>query len=106
MLSLRYKTNDHLWFTFFHEAGHILLHSKKTQFVEGIECLDETSDREADTFASDTLIPLAQVRRLRAVVQRGSVSATAVRSLAKEIGIAPGIVVGRMQKEGWLRGRT
>ena len=22
-LSLRYKSNDHLWFTFFHEAGHI-----------------------------------------------------------------------------------
>ena len=29
-LSLRYKTDDHLWFTFFHEAGHILLHGKQT----------------------------------------------------------------------------
>jgi Zn-dependent peptidase ImmA (M78 family) len=28
-LSLRYRTDDHLWFTFFHEAGHILLHGKK-----------------------------------------------------------------------------
>ena len=33
-LSLRYKTDDQLWFTFFHEAAHILLHSKKTIFVE------------------------------------------------------------------------
>lgn len=34
MLSLRYKTNDHLWFAFFHEAAHIFLHSKKMLFVE------------------------------------------------------------------------
>jgi hypothetical protein len=26
-LSLRYKTNDHLWFSLFHEAGHVLLHA-------------------------------------------------------------------------------
>ncbi len=25
-LSLRYKTNDHLWFSFFHEAAHVLKH--------------------------------------------------------------------------------
>jgi addiction module HigA family antidote len=102
MLSLRYKTNDHLWFTFFHEAGHILLHSKKTQFVEGIECLDEDSEREADAFASDILIPPAQARRLEAVARQGIVSASTVRALAAEIGVAAGIVVGRMQKEGWL----
>jgi len=30
-LSLRYKTGDQLWFTFFHEAGHILLHSTLAQ---------------------------------------------------------------------------
>jgi hypothetical protein len=32
-LSLRYKTNDHLWFAFFHEAGHILLHGKRNVFL-------------------------------------------------------------------------
>ncbi len=32
-LSLRYKTDDHLWFTFFHEAAHILLHNKRDVFV-------------------------------------------------------------------------
>ena len=39
-LSLRYKTNDHLWFTFFHEAGHILLHGKKELFIEGVNGMD------------------------------------------------------------------
>ena len=28
-LSLRFRTNDHLWFSFFHELGHIVLHGKK-----------------------------------------------------------------------------
>jgi len=32
-LSLRYKTDDHLWFTFFHDAGHILLHGKREMFL-------------------------------------------------------------------------
>lgn len=38
-LSLRYRSNDHLWLTFFHEAGHILLHGKKALFLEAAELL-------------------------------------------------------------------
>ncbi len=34
-LSLRHMSDDHLWFSFFHEAAHLLLHSKKSIFVEG-----------------------------------------------------------------------
>ncbi|MFV2073095.1 MAG: HigA family addiction module antitoxin, partial [Thermoanaerobaculales bacterium] len=33
-LSIRYKREDVLWFTFFHEAGHILLHGKRQVFVD------------------------------------------------------------------------
>jgi hypothetical protein len=32
-LSLRHKSDDHLWFSLFHEAAHILLHSKKETFI-------------------------------------------------------------------------
>jgi hypothetical protein len=32
--SLHHKTDDHFWFTFFHEAGRILLHGKKEAFLE------------------------------------------------------------------------
>lgn len=72
MLSLRYRTNDHLWLTFFHEAGHILLHGKKTQSVEGVEPLDESSERQADAFARDLLVPPAHARRLHALSMRGA----------------------------------
>ena len=34
ILSLRHRTEDHFWFTLFHEAGHILLHGKKKLFID------------------------------------------------------------------------
>ncbi len=102
MLSLRYKTNDHLWFAFFHEAAHILLHGKRMVFLEG-KGLDSEHEREADQFASDLLIPPHMSARLPMLPK----TYAAVTSFAKDIGVAPGIVVGRMQKEklidwGWL----
>lgn len=98
-LSLRHKTNDHLWFTFFHEAGHILLHGKRRRFID-IEGDDrqDSAEREADGFARDLLIPPASAAPLRNI-QR---SEAAVRAFAAEIDVAPGIVVGRMQHERLL----
>lgn len=57
-LSGRYKTNDHFWFTFFHEAGHILLHGKKDVFLEEVNGVnsDTVKEKEADTFARQSLI--------------------------------------------------
>jgi len=96
-LSLRYKTNDQLWFSFFHECCHLLNHAKKMVFIEGADGLDRTLEDEADRFAADLLIPPANVQALS-----GIRSAAAVRDLAAAIGVAPGILVGRMQKEGWV----
>lgn len=100
-LSLRYRTNDHLWFTFFHEAGHLLLHGKKLLFIEGIDGLGRDLEEEADAFARDWLIPPPDARRL-ARIGTGRVSKKRVTSFAETIGVAPGVVVGRMQNEGWL----
>ncbi|NJK32154.1 MAG: helix-turn-helix domain-containing protein [Deltaproteobacteria bacterium] len=101
LLSLRHRTNDHLWFTFFHEAAHLLLHGKKLFFIEGIDGLDEHHEREADQFSEDLLIPPAAARRL-AQLPKGRASKAQILAFASEVQIAPGIVVGRMQKEGWL----
>lgn len=95
-LSLRYRTDDHLWFTFFHEAGHILKHGKREVFLEG-DGKDNTQEREADAFAAKTLIPDPGYRRFVAAGRYGEV---AIRAFASEVGIAPGIVVGRLQHEG------
>jgi HTH-type transcriptional regulator/antitoxin HigA len=50
-LSLKYKTHDQLWFTFFHEAGHIFLHGKRQVFVEYGFSSATDDEREANTFA-------------------------------------------------------
>lgn len=94
-LSLRYKTDDHLWFTFFHEAGHVLQNLKKEMFLEYIEVKAE-DEEEANRFASDTLIPSSSYK---VFLKQGSFNAHSVEKFAKRLGIAPGIVVGRLQHD-------
>lgn len=99
-LSLRYKSDDHLWFSFFHEAGHLLLHGKKELFITTDRFTDVAED-EANQFASTFLIPKKHEARL------GDLTVADIPDFAEELGIAPGIVVGRMQKEellGWNEG--
>ena len=101
-LSLRYKTDDQLWFTFFHEAGHILLHGKRDLFIEenGGRLVDER-EREADSFAADLLIPQGRLEEFLSALKPGKYpSVRGIVSFADDIGIAPGIVVGRMQHDG------
>jgi len=97
-LSLRYKTDDHLWFTFFHEVGHILLHGKKEVFVEW-DGSDTEKEKQADRFASESLIPSAQWKTIHWM---GIYSKAAIRNVAAQVGVAPGIVVGRLQHEQLL----
>jgi addiction module HigA family antidote len=98
-LSLRYKSNDHLWFTFFHEAGHILKHGRRDVFIEFKGIDSEKEEDEANAFACDKLIPPAA---LKAFVQRSPFSRADIVAFADEIGIAPGIVLGRLQHDNIL----
>lgn len=98
MLSFRHKSNDHFWFSFFHEAGHLLLHGKKLLFVEVENRIDGEDERQADVFAGNWLISPADAARLPSVPK----TLHAAQVFAKRIGVAPGIVVGRMQKDGLL----
>ena len=97
-LTARHKTDDHLWFSFFHEAAHILLHSKKCIFIEKNKksAPDSEQESEANQWASNLLIPETAWKQ---IAQISSPSENVVREFAKEQGIAPGIVVGRLQHE-------
>lgn len=97
LLSLRYKSDDHLWFSFFHEAGHILLHGKKDVFIEDYHSSDK--EDEANRFASEFLIP---PNKLKAFISTTRISKSAICGLAEELGIAPGIIAGRLQHDGLL----
>ena len=65
-LSLRGKTTDILWFTIFHEIGHIIKHSKKEIFIEIDDKSVEKSleELEADQYAAETLIPSSRLNEL------------------------------------------
>jgi addiction module HigA family antidote len=95
-LSLYYKSNDHLWFTFFHEAGHILKHGRKDIFLESNDSDPEKKEEEANLFAQKMLIPQTRYAQF---LQSGIPTLTHIKTFAQEISIAPGIVVGRLQKE-------
>lgn len=96
-LSLRYKTNDQFWFTFFHEAGHILLGGKKETFID-VNHEKGPAEEEADRFAADHLIPQHKKEELSQLKTE-----PAIKRFAKSIGIAPGIVVGRLQHDKIIR---
>jgi hypothetical protein len=101
-LSLRYKTNE---FTFFHEAGHILLHGKKALFLEaangaGVNGMETGKEAEADAFAERELISR---RAFKAFTARANFSKAAIRDFARAQGIAPGIVAGQLQHKGLLQ---
>jgi addiction module HigA family antidote len=98
LLSLRYGTDDQFWFTFFHEAAHLLLHGKKLVFVDGEDGLDDPAEQEAHRFARDHLIPPARAAQLAVL----GWSREAVRAFAEQVGVSAGVVVGRMQKDGLL----
>lgn len=103
-LTLRGRWQDIVWFSFFHEAAHILLHGKRTVFVEPTDKKaqpHEHDELEADQFATDLLIPPERYQRF---VQQRRFSVPAVTHFAEEIGIARGIVIGRLQHDrliGW-----
>jgi addiction module HigA family antidote len=96
-LSLRYKSNDHLWFTFFHEAGHILIHGKKDVYIDEGKLGHTEQEQEASQFASELLIPNAQYNEF--VQNHPKFTLYSVKHFAQQIGIAPGIVVGRLQHD-------
>jgi hypothetical protein len=93
-VSLRYKCDDQLFFSLFHEAAHVLLHRKTVAFLEGIED-DTPQEREADRFATEHLIPTTAYHGLLSE----PLSLERIGAFAERIGIAAGIVVGRLQHD-------
>ena len=103
MMNLRGKFADIFWFSFFHEAGHILKGSKKFQYIEGgwksrKEYDQQQLDREekkADDFARDFLIPA----RFRSELP-GLRTERQIAAFAEKVGVHPCVVVGRLQNDG------
>ena len=91
MVNDRRHYADTFWFTLFHEIGHIL----KGDF--GISVNGEIED-EADLYAQSTLIPQDQYERFLGKTR--IFDERSIRAFASSIDRDPGIVLGRLQKDG------
>jgi HTH-type transcriptional regulator/antitoxin HigA len=100
-LSDRYKRNDSFWFTFFHEAGHILLHGKKDIYLEDIEYseMDLEKEKEADNFAKHWTLTEDEEAQILAAFP---LKIKDIEVFAKEFNTHPAIIIGRLQHNGVL----
>lgn len=92
-MSLRMKTNDHFWWTFFHEAAHITLHHGKT-FADDLGGEGDGFESEADAWAEDVLVGCDRFNAFKKTSPRSEREVTA---FASSIGIHPGIIAGMLQ---------
>ena len=97
-LSGRYKRNDSFWFTFFHEAGHILLHGKKDIFLEEVEYADKDLDKEgeADAFAIKWTLSENQEAEMLAAAP---LNEAGIRDFARRFNTHPAIIIGRLHRK-------
>lgn len=99
-LSLRHKSNDQFWFSLFHEAAH-LLEERRTDHVDTVDddrAVDD-AERAADQRARNLLIDPTTYELF---VTNHQFDTTSVRDLAAILGVAPGLVVGRLQRDRYL----
>lgn len=91
-LTLRAKNADRFWFSFFHELGHIMLGHIEKDYQKEME-------NDADEFAKDILIPKDEYMKF---VSKNDFSERSVLDFANQVNIDYGIVIGRLQKEGYI----
>jgi HTH-type transcriptional regulator / antitoxin HigA len=109
VLSFRYRSDDQFWFTFFHEAAHLLFHGPDALFLEDDGQITSEEEREANEFAAAVLVPDDRMDELLSL----RLDNEAILRFARQIGIAPGLVVGQLQHQNrvgpdrmnWLKRR-
>jgi HTH-type transcriptional regulator/antitoxin HigA len=98
VLSGRQLSDDQLWFTLFHELGHLLLHPHRLLVLEGMNTTADLEEEQADNFAAAAIVPSAYSAQLASV----SLNAEAVIRFAMQVGVSPGLIVGQLQHSGRL----
>ena len=94
-LTARGKDADKFWFSLFHELAHIAL-----GHIGQSHGTSEDDEKAANDWACDTLISADDFEVFR---RDRDYSERRVIQFAKAQGIAPGIVVGRMQRKGIIK---
>lgn len=93
ILSFRYLSDDHFWFTVFHEAGHLLLHDPGETFIDGEDSDLDPREDEANNFSGGVLVPFDRFEEMLELPNR----ADALIRFAVSVGTSPGVIAGQMQ---------
>ncbi len=96
-LSLFRGWADVFWFTFFHEAAHALREHRRNIYINLDRVpREDDAEREADDFARDFLI---SPKDWEPFWHHKTCSRVNINRLADDVGVHPGIVVGRLQHD-------
>jgi HTH-type transcriptional regulator/antitoxin HigA len=98
-LSFRFLADDQFWFSLFHEIGHLVLHLELMPILESAGEGESEVEREADDYAANTIIPSELQEELLSL----PASRFPIIAFAKKAGVAPGLIVGRLQHDGVIR---
>ena len=96
MVNDRGLSVESFWFTLLHEAGHIINGDL------GVSLENEKGNREAfaDRFATDALVPPDDYKDF---VEQQAFDAASIKNFAARVGRDPGIVLGRLQNDEYIR---
>lgn len=92
-LTARFNTLDSFWFALAHEIAHVLLHPKRSTFIDVDLSVNDDSDEqesEANAYAERLFLPLEAKERLR-----NAESGQSIAQLAKELKVAPFMLAGQ-----------
>ncbi|MGE3912929.1 MAG: ImmA/IrrE family metallo-endopeptidase, partial [Chloroflexota bacterium] len=98
-LSLRHRNDEEFWRTVFHELSHVLSGNKRQVYIHEIgraSGLDQ-DEVDAEHFANNQLVPDAEYRRIASI---GDLTPDIVETFAAQLGISPGVLLGRLQRGG------
>lgn len=98
-LTLRHKRDDHFWFSFMHEIAHLLDPSGADHIDLYEDDADEPIETRANERARDLLLDQDAYEEFLAGAE---IDTERVRAFAAENCVSPGIVVGRLQRDGHL----
>lgn len=95
----RYKDDGHFWFTFFHEARHVLQGKLRKDWFMEYDGNEDELEADANRFAREFLVPSEKIIETRRR-HEGKMPVAAGRALADELGVSSGIVAGRFHFDG------
>ena len=94
---------DTFWFSLFHEIGHILQQKKKKTIIndKNLSQTSEDLETEADQFARNVLFPQKEYDTFLNCGPHGF-TYDRICFYANRMGIHPGIIIGRLQHDGYI----